>query len=365
MSQLNTTVDRMPVHTWSRLPVNTADLILNIPSAKALAGAIHTKAPEDISFTPYPGAQVQNDMGEGYFLSPALNAYLDEHANVRQCIEIPAHYRGADPIVMEMPAPAQHPVLVDDILIEAKEGSQAPVILKYTSEPGQRAEHVGRTRLLVRAGAKLHLIKVQKMAPDALQTDGVEGVVEKNATATVLLAELGAKRCLSSGNVLLSGRAAQVQLDVLYLGEGDRVLDMTYRVEHRGQKTQSNLRMKGILQGRSQKVLRDTLDFIRGASGAKGREEESVLLLSPHIRNISVPLLLCGEDDVEGAHAASVGRLEEKALFYLMSRGIEEREAQKLLAQAALSAIVDTIPDPSLQEEILEAVSHAVAKGGQ
>jgi len=172
-------------------------------------------------------------------------------------------------------------------------------------------------------------------------------------------------RPLSSCNILLEGEGAAAGLEVVYLGDGERSLDMSYRVEHRGRKTISGIRAKGILMDRSRKVFRDTLDFVSGASGSKGREEESVLMLGRDVRNVSVPLLLCGEDDVEGEHAATSGRPDDKILFYLMSRGLSELEAKKLLAEAAVSSIVEKIPDESVREEILGKLRSSIERGGQ
>ena len=67
------------------------------------------------------------------------------------------------------------------------------------------------------------------------------------------------------------------------------------------------------------KILRGTIDFRRGAKRGVGHESEDVLLSSPHARNRTAPLILCGEEEVEGQHAASIGRLDEAKLYYLRS----------------------------------------------
>ena len=355
----------MPVHTWNRLGVNTAELVLNAPEAETSAGEAGLIVPDQVRLAPILEKTKLDGFGADCFVSAEMGAFIDAHANRRHFIQIPKNYRNPEPIVLELRLSAQNPVLMDDIVIESQESSETTVIIKYSSEPGTVTEHCGRTRLIIRPGAKLRLVKAQLLDSGTANTDAVEGLVEENARADVILAELGALRSSSSCNLLLAGTSSAASLDALYLGDGERSLDMSYRIEHRGKKTVSGIRAKGILLGHSRKVLRDTLDFISGSSGSKGREEESVLLLSPETRNISVPLLLCGEDDVEGEHAASSGRLDEKILFYLMSRGIDELEARKLLAQAALSAIVENIPDINLQEEILEAVNRSVAQGGR
>lgn len=365
MKKLKTVVNRMPVPTWNRLGINSVELTLNGPEVPIFVPDARFRVPDGVRLSENFGSADLDGFGKDYFVPAEVDAFIREHANRRYLIQIPKDYAVPEPVIAELSLSSQAPGLMDDIVIEAQEGSKATVIIKYGSESGAGAEHCGRTRLIVRPGASLRLVKVQLMDTGALHTDAVEGVVHKNARADVILAEMGALKSVSSCNLQLAGASSAAALDVIYLGDGERELDMSCRMEHLGKKTVSQTRVKGILLGQSRKVLRDTIDFISGSSGARGREEESVLLLSPDVRNISVPLLLCGEDDVEGEHAASSGRPDEKVLFYLMSRGINELEAQKLLAQAAISVIVENIPDESLQEEILEAVSNSVTQGGQ
>lgn len=353
------------MHTWRRPGVNTAEITLNAPETEADSGQISIRAPQ--------GVEVQNGFEgwaldatvPGYFVSAPMGAFIDANANRRYAVCVPDHYHAETPVEVTVRLNTAHPVMVDDLVIEAGEGSEATVILRYASDPGVKAEHTGRMRVMAQAGAKLQLIVVQTLSAGSVHTDAMEGIAEDGAQIDVIIAELGASRVFTSCNLTLAGVGSGTNLDVIYLGENERTLDITTRVEHRGKKTLSAIRAKGILLKGSRKVLRDTLDFVKGSSGSKGREEESVLLLSPDMRNISVPLLLCGEDDVEGEHAASSGRLDEKTLFYLMSRGIDEPGAKKLLAQAAFASIVEKIPDAVLREVILDTVTAAIDREGK
>ena len=94
-----------------------------------------------------------------------------------------------------------------------------------------------------------------------------------------------------------------------------------------------------------------------------GRESEEVILLSPKVRNRSVPLMLSGEADVDGHHAVTIGKMDENKLFYLMSRGLDGEEAKKLVVEAALAPVLSRLPDAALAEEIRAAIegrlSHA------
>lgn len=364
MNQLKTTINRMPVRIWNRIRANDAGLVLRKPEGGFPDDGMELRASEQIRITQDFGGLTLDAALTGPFVSAGLAEFIDRTANLRRVIRIPENHTEREPIVLAMRLDANNPALTDDVVIEAGEGSEATVILTYASEPGVKAEHCGRTRVIVGPNASVKLVKAQMLQNEAAHTDAIGGVVRENGRLTVIAAELGAASQLSGGNLILDGEGGEAGFQVVYLGDGERSLDMTYRIEHRGRKTVSHIGAKGILLEKSRKVFRDTLDFLSGASGSKGREEESVLMLGPDVRNVSVPLLLCTEDDVEGEHAASSGRPDDRILFYLMSRGVSEREAKKLLAQAAVSSIVEQIPDGSVRKAILETVRGSIERGG-
>jgi Fe-S cluster assembly scaffold protein SufB len=91
--------------------------------------------------------------------------------------------------------------------------------------------------------------------------------------------------------------------------------------------------------------LKGTIDFLCGSSGAKGAEKEDVMLLGDKVQNKTVPLLLCAEEDVEGEHGASVGRIDDELMFYMLSRGLDEQTAIDLLARSKISSVISKIDD--------------------
>ena len=98
--------------------------------------------------------------------------------------------------------------------------------------------------------------------------------------------------------------------------------------------------------------MRGTIDFRTGCSGSVGNETEDVLLLSEEVRNQSVPVILCSEEDVVGNHGASIGRPDEDMLFYMETRGVDEETACEMLARAKIDSVIGRIPDESVREKI-------------
>jgi Fe-S cluster assembly protein SufD len=87
------------------------------------------------------------------------------------------------------------------------------------------------------------------------------------------------------------------------------------------------------------------------------------MLLSDGVRNRSVPLMLSHEDDVDGHHAVAIGRMDEAKLFYLMSRGLDEAEARRLIVEAGFRPVLDRIADEALREEIAADLERRLTNG--
>ena len=152
-------------------------------------------------------------------------------------------------------------------------------------------------------------------------------------------------------------------MSAVYFGDKERRIDMNYVISQIGKHTDANMQVRGALQDASDKIFRGTLDFRRGSKGSTGREREEVILLDEGVRNRSVPLMMSGEDEVTGHHAVSAGRMNPDRLFYLMSRGMDEKEAQKLLVQAMFSPVLDRIPDAGLREEVAGSIEERITDG--
>lgn len=352
MKQALKTLNRLQVPTWNALRINAASLS-ELPAGLPA----YTKEPLGKIV---PGLLVSrrgtNAMEELPAAIRDVGEYVRAHANQRLHLTIPEGVTLPEPVVLDYRLDAENALLLDEVTIEAAAHSSAVIVLRYTSESDTGGFHAGLTCVEAAEGASLRVIKLQMLSKRCVHADAVGVRVEKDARADVLLAELGAQQTVSGCSVALIGDRAQSELDGLYLGSGEQRLDTNYRIEYRGKQAQGRITQRGVLLDKARKTAKSTLDFITGCVGAKGREEESVLVLSPDAVNLSAPLLLCGEDDVEGQHATSTGRPDSMKLFYLMSRGVSEAEARKLLALAAFAPILDKIEPEALRGQTAEAI---------
>ena len=239
-------------------------------------------------------------------------------------------------------------VETSDIHVKAGEKKEAV----YVYRAGGRAE----IKAHIEKGAALSLVKVQLVPETESHADDIEVHVEEDGSFSCTIIEVGAKELVSKITVELQGANAAADIASFYFADKNRKFDFNYLVRQRGVHTDANMHVKGALMDEAQKVFRGTLDFIAGSAGSVGRENEDVILLSPGVRNRSVPLMLSGEGDVDGHHAVSIGKMDEAKLFYLMSRGLDLAEARRLVVEADLFPVLARISDEALKEEIAASI---------
>lgn len=180
--------------------------------------------------------------------------------------------------------------------------------------------------------------------------------IANEAEADFVAAEFGAKQLVYHGDADLCGDDAKISEECIYIVAPAEHVDLYYNRNHYGRKSESHQAAFGAILGNSKKVYRGCINFKRGASGAIGNEEDYVVMLSPQARNVSLPLLLCTEDDVRGNHATSAGQIDQEKLFYLMSRGFSQQDAKMILVESMLRPVVDRIKDEELRKKVLAEI---------
>ena len=216
------------------------------------------------------------------------------------------------------------------------------------------------TRIVVNAGAKVHLIQVCDVPEQISAAFDVGALVAEDGSLDVLQISLDGKKNYFGVAADLAGARAHFGQETAYRAGAGQHVDMNYVARHHGADTTCNMDLKGVLRDGASKSCRATIDFIRGCKGAKGDEREDVLLLGEDIVNKTIPLILCQEEDVEGAHGATIGDLSEEILWYFRSRGIDDETASELIATGRLLGSVRKIPEKELRDTILGSLGEEI-----
>ena len=235
--------------------------------------------------------------------------------------------------------------LIDNIQIESKENSKATVIIKYESSEDIMAFHNGIISVNANKDAQINIIIINLMNDISNNFLSLQNQGEENAK----IKDFGGKNSITNYFTNLSGNNSENNLSTIYLGKQNQLFDLNYIVHLNGKKTNVDIQVSGALKDNAKKHFKGTIDFKKGCKQAKGNEQEDCMLLSDTAKSIALPMLLCSEDEVEGNHATSIGKVGEKELFYIMSRGFEKKEAIKLLVR-------EKIKNEEIKNEIIEEI---------
>jgi Fe-S cluster assembly protein SufB len=169
-------------------------------------------------------------------------------------------------------------------------------------------------------------------------------VAYEGATMEWVDSNLGSRITMKYPAVIMLGERAHGEvLSMAFAGKG-QVQDAGGKVIHAAPNTSSKIISKSISKDGGQASYRGLLKVTPGAHGAKSQVVCDALLLDPDSRSDTYPYIEVAEDDVEVGHEASVSKINEEQLFYLMSRGISEDEATSMIVGGFIEPLVKELP---------------------
>jgi Fe-S cluster assembly protein SufD len=232
--------------------------------------------------------------------------------------------------------------------------------LRVALEPGARlavhelhlAEHGLRNSVValdLARDASLTWVQVQDAGLAARQVASFRAELAAGARLELHSHQLGADVARFAARVRLAGAGAEARLSALSLVEGRRCVDQLLDVAHLATDTVSRQDYRGVADGRGRAAATCRASVAEGAARSDAAQSLGSLLLSPHAEADARPELEILCDDVRCAHGATVGQLDEDALFYLLSRGLPRAEARALLVFAFADAVLAKVDDAALR----------------
>ena len=336
--------------TWNRLRANS--LSVTVPD-HADAGKVYLPLPRLFE-------RIECGMGQ------EVTDYVESQAFKSDFYNVPAHTRREDPIVVAVSA-AQNQCANTGVIV--REGAEATVVIAafagVACDSGNAAASgdasasgdalptsAALTRIVVEAGAKLHLIEMLGVNEGQQHLESVGLEVHQDAAVDVKQYALGGSTIGLGLTANLVGARARLDLNNRYHATHEETLDINHLVRMRGTSTRAQLTESGVLNEAAKKTLRATIDLVRGAKDAQGNEIETVMILGDDVVNKTMPVILCDEDDVAGNHGATIGSVSPEQLDYLAARGLSRQAAEQLFVRALFEDAIINAP---------EEISHRVA----
>ena len=239
----------------------------------------------------------------------------------------------------------------------AAEGSVTVVETRLGGGEGFGGSNV-RTEISVGENASVEHIILQDLPANQLHLGRVDVTQAAGSTLQARLFNLGADYGRVAYHVHLTGEGAHADLSGLYFGFGEQTLDQQITVVHGAPDCTSRQSYRGVLDDASTGIWNGGVDVRPGADGTDSEQSNDNLLLSKKADINTMPRLEILADDVKCAHGATVGQLDETALYYMRSRGIPKDEASRLLINGFADQVMDDLDNEVVRAWITERLGH-------
>jgi Fe-S cluster assembly protein SufD len=240
-------------------------------------------------------------------------------------------------------------------LIRLGEESRATLLETYAGEGRYWRNDVVAMRL--RNNAELTRAVLVEEAASAVHLAEVEATVGPKAQFSGFALLLGGGTVRHEASVKMTGEGAHCRLDGAFIVSGSEEANIVTTVDHQVPHGETRELFKGVAAGRAHGAFQGKITVAEHAQKVDAHQLSRNLILGGRAVIDTKPELQIYADDVKCSHGASVGELDEVALFYLRSRGIPDAEARHMLVEGFLREPVEEIADPALREHLLHRLA--------
>lgn len=218
---------------------------------------------------------------------------------------------------------------------------------------------VGMTELLVAENADLKYVALQDYGRNVYDIRHERALIERNGRLDWIIGSMGGHFTKQFAEIDLNGEGSWGRMSGLYFADANQFYDHDTQQNHNAPHTTSDLLFKGALRDSARTVWQGMIKVAPAAQKTDGFQANRNLILDKNARADSIPGLEILADDVRCTHAATIGKLEEQFIFYLMSRGLPRKDAERLIVMGFFDPIMERIPFPEVRERL---VTHIEAK---
>ena len=255
--------------------------------------------------------------------------------------------------------------LFSRVLIVAEAQSQVSYVDEVVSDDFDAQTFTSTAvEVIAEQASQVQYVAVQRLGRGAFYQSVQRTLAQRDAKLDTLNVALGASVTRIDLNAKLLGPGASSDMLGLYFGDGQQHFDFNTSQDHIEPNTGSDLLYKGALDGNSRAVFRGIIRVHKDAQRSDAYQTNRNLLLSNGARADSLPNLEIEADDVKCSHGATVGELDSEAKFYLMSRGLDLVQAERLVVQGFLGEVLAKLPLGGVVEKVGRVIEEKLAQHG-
>jgi Fe-S cluster assembly protein SufD len=273
-------------------------------------------------------------------------------------------------IVVELPfhsvycGAGKDQAFLNHLVVWLEDGAQATFLHESTSpsEDGDgQLMHAGIVEIHVGQAAQLNFVELQSWGDHVWSFTRERAQVHQDGKLEWIVGATGTHLTKNFADIELVEPGAACRMSGFYFTNGNQHLDHDTQQNHLAKNTTSDLLFKGALVDKSRSVWQGMIYVAPGAVGTDGYQANRNLILSKGARADSIPGLEILADDVRCTHGATVGKIDENEMFYLLSRGIPRKEAERLIITGFFAPIMDRIPFEGVQNRLAQAIREKMA----
>ena len=247
---------------------------------------------------------------------------------------------------------------IKHVLIVAEENSEVTYLERLHTE-GEGSEKISANfvvEVIAKPGSKVKFAAIDRLGENVSTYMNRRAHVMRDASVDWALGIMNDGDVIADFDSDLAGVGSHSEVKVVAISSGRQVQGIDTRVTNMAPHSVGNILQHGVIRERGTLTFNGIGHILKGAKGADAQQESRVLMLSDKARGDANPILLIDEFEVTAGHAASAGRLDPEELYYLMSRGIPQKEAERLVTRGFLGSVITAIPVKAVQDEFVDVI---------
>ena len=245
---------------------------------------------------------------------------------------------------------------IKHVLIYADSNSKFNYVEKFLTKGDKKNAANIIVEVITKAGAQVKYSAVDQLGDNSTVYFTRKGYTYRDSQIDWAVGVMNGGNVVADFDTDLMGDGSSTDLKAVGISSGRQVQVIDSKVENYGNHSVGNIFQHGVILDRATLTFNGIGHIIKGAKGSDAQQESRILMLSDKGRGDANPILLIDENEVTAGHAASVGRVNPEEMYYLMSRGIEKTEAERLVIRGFLGKVIQAIPLKGVRDELVQTI---------
>src|SRR5690625_3655061 len=249
------------------------------------------------------------------------------------------------------------------VLIYAAANSSIEIIEKYSSVENEKENKANIfVQIIADVGAKVQYSSLDRFGKNTTAFIQRAAKTKKDAVINWALGAMNDGNVIENVYVNLDGQGSSSDVKTVAITYDDQVQGININVTNIGSNTVGNIFQHGVALDKSTLSFNGIGHILRDSKNSDAQQESRVLMLSDNARADANPILLIDEYEVQAGHAASVSRVDQEQLYYLMSRGLEQKQAEKFMIRGFLGIVLSEISIKEVRQELIDTIERKLAQ---